>query len=113
LNTILRIYFSLGDSTIYKLAFGRNNTRKNPDEQQTTPVTDLEKLLRPRGNPKQVVTSTSKVYQPKYVQTHAKVPLEQSNTQEGYTQSHFGDTSTNKPETEVINLELLLPEIKS
>jgi hypothetical protein len=113
LNIVLRLYLSLGDSTIYKLAFGRKNTRKNPDEQQTTPVTDPEKLLRPRGNPKQAVASTSKVYQPKVVQTNAKVPLEQSTSQEGYTQSHFGDTSTNKPETEVINPEPLLPEIKA
>jgi hypothetical protein len=77
LNTILRIYVSLGESTIYKLEFGRKNTMKNPDEQQTTPITDPEKLLRPRRNPKQAAASTSKVYQPKAVKTNAKVPLEQ------------------------------------
>jgi hypothetical protein len=112
LNIVLRIYLSLGDSTISKLAFSRKNTRKDPDEQQTTPVTDPKRILRPRGYPKQVVTSTSKVYQPKAMQNNAKFPLEQSTSQEFYTQIHFGDTSTDKPKTEVINLEPLLPEIK-
>jgi hypothetical protein len=41
------------------------------------------------------------------VKTNDKVPLEKSTSQEGYTQSHFRDTSTNKPETEVINPEPL------
>jgi hypothetical protein len=112
LNTVLRIYLSLGDSKIYKLTFSRKNTRKNPDEQQTTPVTDTEKLLRPRGNLKKFIASKSKVYQSKDVQTNAKVPFEQSTSQECYTQSHFGDTSTNKLETKVINHEPLLLEIK-
>jgi hypothetical protein len=113
LNIVLSLYISLGESNIYKLTFGRKNTKKNHDEQQTTPVTNPEIFLRPRGYPKQVVASSSKVYQPKVVQTNDKVPLEQSTSQEGYTQSHFGDTSTNKPKTEVINPEPLLPEIKS
>jgi hypothetical protein len=47
------------------------------------------------------------------VQTNAKVPLEQSISQEGYTQSHFGDTSTDKLEAEIINPELVLPEVKA
>jgi hypothetical protein len=47
------------------------------------------------------------------VQTNAKVPLEQSISQEGYTQSHFGDTSTEKLAAETINPELVLPEIKA
>jgi hypothetical protein len=112
LNTILRLYLSLGDSTIYKLAFGRKNTGKNPDKKHTTPVTDSEYLLRPRGYPKQVAASTSKVYQPKFVQTNSKVPVEQSTSQESYTQRYFGDTSTDKLDTKVIIPELLLPEIK-
>jgi hypothetical protein len=113
LNNVLRIYLSLGGSKIYKWTFGIKNTRKNPEEQQTTPVTDPEKLLRPRGKTKQDDTCTSEVYQPKAVQTNAKFPLEHSTSQQGYTQSHFGDISTNKPETEFINPEPLLPKIKA
>jgi hypothetical protein len=64
------------------------------------------------GYLKQTVASTSKVYQPKNVQTNAKVPLEQSISQEGYTQSHFGDKSIEKLEVETINSELVLLEIK-
>jgi hypothetical protein len=106
-------YFSLGDSTLEKLAFGRKNTRKNPDDQQTTPVSDPEKLLKPRGYLKQTVASTSKVYQPKTTQSNAKGPLEQLTPQEDSTQIHFGETSTDKLETEIINPELVLPEIKA
>jgi hypothetical protein len=46
------------------------------------------------------------------VQTNAKVLLEQLTSQESNTESHFGDTSTDKPKTEIINPESLLPEIK-
>ena len=105
-------YFSLGDSTINKLAFIQRNTRQNPHDKKTTPIFILENFLKPRGYLKQTTTSTSKVYQPKPTQSNAKVPLEHSTLQEGYTQSHFGDTSTNKPEIEVINPEQLLREIK-
>jgi hypothetical protein len=76
------------------------------------PVADPEKMLRPRGYPKQAVASASKVYQPKTVKTNAKVPLEQSISQESYTQSHFEDTSTDKIETKIINPEPILLEIK-
>jgi hypothetical protein len=75
------------------------------------PVSDPEKILKPRGYLKQTVASTSKVYQPKTVQTNAKVPLEQSTSQEGYTQIHFRDTSTEKLAAETINPELVLPKI--
>jgi hypothetical protein len=63
----------------------------------------LKKLLKPRGYLKKTDASTSKVYQPKTMQTNAKVPLEHSTLQEGYTQSHFGDTSTKKLVAETIN----------
>jgi hypothetical protein len=69
--------------------------------------------LKPRGYLKQTAASTSKVYQPKTVQTNAKVPLEQSTSQEGHTQSQFGDTSTEKLAAETLNPELVLPENKA
>jgi hypothetical protein len=77
------------------------------------PVSDPENLLKPRGYLKQTTASTSKVSQPKTVQTNAKVPLEQSILEEGYTKIHFRDTSIEKLEAENINPELVLPEIKA
>jgi hypothetical protein len=47
------------------------------------------------------------------VQTNAKVPLEQPTSQEGYTQIHFRDTSTENLAAETLNPELVLLKIKA
>ena len=60
-----------------KLTFGRKNTRKNPDDKKTTPVSDPEKLLKLKGYLKSTAVSTGKVYQPKITQVNAKVKIEE------------------------------------
>jgi hypothetical protein len=70
-------------------------------------------MLKPREYLKKTVASTSKVYQPKTTQSNAKGPLEQLTLQEYSTQIHFGETSTDKIETKIINPDLVLLEIKS
>ena len=45
-----------------KLAFDQKNTRKNPDEKQTTPISDPKKLLKPKGYIKQTSASVGKMY---------------------------------------------------
>jgi hypothetical protein len=77
------------------------------------PVSDPEIFLKPRGYLKQTTTSTSKVYQPKPTQSNTKVPSEQLTPQEVSTQIYFGETSTDRVEVEIINPDLVLPEIKT
>jgi hypothetical protein len=60
------LHLSLGNSTINKLAFNQNNTRKNPDNKQTSLVPDPEKILKSRRYLKQTASSTNKIYQPKF-----------------------------------------------
>ena len=85
------------------MAFSRRNTRKNPNDKQTMPVSDPKKILKPRRYLKQTTASTSKIYQPKPTQSNAKVPLEPLTTQEVSTQILFGETSTDRIDAEIIN----------
>ena len=57
-----------------KLAFGRRNTRQNPDGELITPVTDLEKILKARGSFK----PTTAVYQLEIPSLKAESPSEPS-----------------------------------
>jgi hypothetical protein len=91
---------------INQLASNRNNTRKNPDNKQTSLVSNPEKLLKTRRYLKQTVSSTSKIYQPKSTQSNNKDLLEQSNTQ-----LLFRETSIDRIET--LETELVLPEFES
>jgi hypothetical protein len=61
-----------------KLASFRKNTRQNPDAKQTMPVSDLEKILRPRGLFKQNVVA----YQPKSNHYKDKTSFEPSSSRE-------------------------------
>jgi hypothetical protein len=45
----------------------------NPDKKQTTPVSDPEKLLKPKGYLRQTSASAGKVYQPKASQVKVKI----------------------------------------
>jgi hypothetical protein len=99
----------LATPQLNKLASGRRNTRQNPDDKQTTPVSDPEKILKPRGFLKQATA----VYQPKSTQSKAKIPLEPLTPQEVSTQILFGETSANTVEAETINPKLVFPEIKT
>jgi hypothetical protein len=47
------------------MAFIQRNTRNNPDDRQTMPIFDPEKILKPWGHLKKTTASISKVYQPK------------------------------------------------
>jgi hypothetical protein len=53
---------------ISKLASSRRNTRKNPENKQTTPVSDPKKILKARGSLK----PTTAVYQLKHPQPKTK-----------------------------------------
>jgi hypothetical protein len=55
-----------------KLAFGRRNTRQNPDGRQITPVTDPEKILKTRGS----FRPTAAVYQLETPSLKAESPSE-------------------------------------
>jgi hypothetical protein len=71
------------------MAFGRKNTRKNPDEKQTTLVSDPEKLLKPKGYLRQTSASTGKVYQPRVTQVNVKIPAEELSLKEKSKQVHL------------------------
>jgi hypothetical protein len=71
-------YFSLGDSTITKLAISHKNTRKNLDSKQTSPVSDPEKILKSRKSLKQVFLSTYTIDQPNFTQSNSSETLERS-----------------------------------
>jgi hypothetical protein len=58
------------------LASGRRNTRQNPENKQTTPVSDPEKILKARGSLK----PTTAVYQLKHPQPKTKISCEHSNS---------------------------------
>jgi hypothetical protein len=60
--------FSLGDSTITKLAISRKNTRKKLDNKQISPVFDLEKILKSRKSLRQVFLPIHTICQPDFTQ---------------------------------------------
>jgi hypothetical protein len=91
-----------------KLASSQRNTRQNPDDKQTTHVLDPEKILETRGFLKQTIA----VYQPKYTQSKAKIPLQMINLQEVSTQTLFEETSAKTVEAETIKPNLVFPEVK-
>jgi hypothetical protein len=72
------LYFSLGDSTISKLAISRKNTRKNPDDKQTSPVSDPEKILKSRRSLRQVISPIHTICQPDFTQLNVQETLERS-----------------------------------
>jgi hypothetical protein len=74
---------------------------------------DPELFLKTGGYLKKTTMSTSKVYQPKPTQYNAKIPPEPFTSQEGSNQFYFRETSTNRIEPEIINVELFLPKIKA
>jgi hypothetical protein len=78
------------------LAFGRKNTRKNPDDQQTTSISDPEKLLNSKGYLKSTTSSSGKKYQPKITQFNTKVPVEILNPEEIFEQTLSVEASTSK-----------------
>jgi hypothetical protein len=57
---------------LFKLALNQKNTRKNPDDEQISPFSDPEKILKSRRHFRQTVSSTNKNYQPKYTQTDSE-----------------------------------------
>jgi hypothetical protein len=83
------------------LALGQKNTRKNPDEKQTTPVSDPEKLLKPKGYLRKTVASAGKVYQPIITQVKVKIPAEELILKEKFKQVHSAEASTSKSEVKV------------
>jgi hypothetical protein len=91
------------DSTTDKLAFGRKNTRKNPDDKKTTPVSDPERLLKPKGYLKSTTTSAGKIYQPKVAQVNTKIPVEEPTPEENFKQAPSAEASTSKPEVRFEN----------
>jgi hypothetical protein len=95
----------LATPLLRKLASVRKNTRQNPDAKQTVPVSDPEKILKPRGLFKQ----NTVVYQPKSTQSKVKIPLEPSSSRE----ISLEKTSDSTVEAETLNPELILPKIKA
>jgi hypothetical protein len=94
------------------LAFGRKNTRKNPDEKQTTPVSDPEKLLKPKGYLRQTSASAGKIYQPRVTQVNVKILVEELSLKEKSKQVHYAEASTSKSEVKLETPEVIIPEIK-
>jgi hypothetical protein len=82
-------YLSLGGSTTDKLEFCQRNTRKNLGDQQTTPVSDPERLLKPKGYLNLTTASTGKKYQPKVSQINTKVMIEESTPEKDFKQTPF------------------------
>jgi hypothetical protein len=64
---------SLGESTTVKLELRKRNTKLNPDKKHITPISDPEKLLKPKGYLKQTFVSTGKAFQPKVSQVKVKI----------------------------------------
>jgi hypothetical protein len=95
----------LATPLLSKLASFRRNTRQNPDAKQTVPVSDPEKILKPRGLFKQ----NTVVYQPKSTQSKDKTFLEPSSSRE----LSLGKTSDSTVEAETLKSEQILPEIKT
>jgi hypothetical protein len=94
------------------LAFGRKNTRKNLDENQTTPVSNPKKMLKPKGYLRQTATSVGKVYQPRVTQVNIKIPAEELSLKEKFKQVHSAEASTSKSEVKLETPEVIIPEIK-
>jgi hypothetical protein len=98
-----------------KLAFRRKNTRKNPDDKQTTPVSDPEKLLKTKGYLKKTSASTGKIYQPKVTQVNVKIPTEEVSllsSKEKHQKPHSAEASTSNPEVKLENPEEVIPKVK-
>jgi hypothetical protein len=116
LNTQVRLFLSftwrLHHSTIDKLAFSRKNTRKNPDDKKTTPVSDPKRLLKPNGYLKSTTTFLGKIYQPKIALVNTKVPVEELTPEDNFKQASSTKASTSKPEVRFENLEEIVPKIK-
>jgi hypothetical protein len=94
------------------MAFGRKNTKKNPNDKQTTPVSDPKRLLKPKGYLRHTTASASKVYQPRITQDNVKVHTEELTPKESFKQIHFVEASTSKPEVKIKTPEAIIPEIK-
>jgi hypothetical protein len=95
----------LATPLLSKLASFHKNTRQNPDAKQIVPVSDPEKILRPRGLFKQNVVA----YQPKSNQSKDKTPFENSSSRE----LPLRKISDSVMEAETLKSEQLLPEIKT
>jgi hypothetical protein len=99
-----------------KLAFRRKNTRKNPDDKQTMPVSDPEKLLKTKGYLRQMSASAGKVYQPKVTQVNVKISVEEislvDSKEKHQIKSHSAEASTSNPEIKLENPEVEIPEVK-
>jgi hypothetical protein len=86
--------------------------QKNPDDKQTTPVSDPEKMLKPKGYVKQTVASTFKVYQPKFTHVNAKVQIEELTPKEIFKLIHSVEASTSEPEAKLETPKVRVLEIK-
>jgi hypothetical protein len=105
-------YLSLGNSTIDKLEFSQKNTKKNPDDKKTTPVSDPERLLKPKGYLKSITPSTGKIYQPKFAQVNAKVLVEELTPEENFKQASSAEASTSKSEARFEKSEIIVPKMQ-
>jgi hypothetical protein len=85
------------------MALGRKNTKKNPDDKKSTPMSYPEKLLKPKGYLKSIVASTSKIYQPNGTQVNAKVTIEQITHGESFKHVNSTEASTSKSEAKLEN----------
>jgi hypothetical protein len=94
------------------MAFDRKNTRKNLDEKQTTPFSDPEKLLKPKGYLRQTFASTGKIYQPRVTKINVNIPAQEQILKEKYKQVHSAEASTSKYEIKLETPEGIIPEVK-
>ena len=76
------------------------------------PVSDLEKLLKPKGYLRQTFASVGKIYQPRVTQVNVKIPAEEISLKEKFKQAHSAETSTSKSEVKLETPEVIIPEIK-
>jgi hypothetical protein len=78
------------------------NTRKNPNDKQTMPVSDPKKLLKTKGYLRQTSASAGKVYQPKVSQVNVNISAEEISLVDSkeihQIKSHSTEASTSNPE---------------
>jgi hypothetical protein len=81
-NNNIKLYkanhLSLGDSTFNKLASSQKNTRKNPDTKQTSPVSNLEKILKSRKSFKQNLLTIFNTDQSNFTKSNSSESFERS-----------------------------------
>jgi len=95
------------------LTFDRKNNRKNLDEQQTTPVSDPERFLKPKGYPKSTTATVVKKYQPKVAPVNTNFLVEELTPEENSKRTPFVEDSTCKPDVSYKNPVVIESEIKS